>query len=359
MASRARWALLLALLLALAVACGEDDEPAAAPVDETEEAEEPEEPEETEETEEPDEAEEADSYPEGRTEWIVPFAAGGGADASFRIFQKYAEEIAGVTMTIVNVEGAGGVTGWTQFLNSEPDGYTLSLATPPFNIIPEVLQPDDTPYTLDQFQYMCVFANSPNAIFVQEADDRFDTLEDLLDYARENPGQLTAGTTGAVGTDSFHMYQLQSAAGVEFTLVPFDSGAEVAQALASGSIDVKFSDTSWIELQAGALKALAVSSEERHPSFPDVPTYVENDYEVIGARLRAPAAPPGTPDNVIQFWQDVCEQVTQDTDFQEEMGAIGQPVEFLTAEDATALIDRLEEDIRAVVEEQGLTAEDG
>lgn len=289
-------------------------------------------------------------YPSGTVTWIVPFAAGGGADAAFRVFQKYAEELVDVSIPVVNVEGAGGVTGWTQFLNSDPDGYTLSLATPPFNIIPAVIQPDETPYELDQFQYICSYASSPNALFIQTGETRFTTLEEVIAHAEANPGQLTAGTTGASGTDTIHLHQLQLAADIELVPVPFESGADAAQALSSGQVDLVFSDTSWIELSSGEMTAVAVSSENPHPSFPDIPTYVSAGYEVIGARMRAPAAPQDTPAHVIEFWEDICRQVTENEDFAAELAAIGQPLEFLTAEEATDFIRGMEDDIRTIAE---------
>jgi putative tricarboxylic transport membrane protein len=330
MKARLRWVPLLVAAMVAAAACGaDDDEPAGGGAA-------------------------ADDYPNKNVTWIVPFAAGGGADAAFRLFQKYAEPTLQVKMPITNVEGAGGVTGWTQFLNSQPDGYTMSLATPPFNIIPKVIQPNETPYELDQFKYVCSYANSPNAAFVKTGDSRFKTLQDVIAFAKANPRKLSAGVTGAAGTDAIHMYQLQEAAGVEFALVPFDSGADAAQALSAGQIDLVFSDTSWVQLGAGKMTAVAVSSEEEHPDFPDVTTYKEAGYDVVGARLRAPAAPPGTPDNVLRYWENVCKTVSENEQFKQEMAKIGQPVEFLTGQQATELVQQITADIQKIAQDQGL-----
>jgi tripartite-type tricarboxylate transporter receptor subunit TctC len=293
-------------------------------------------------------------YPDKAVNWIVPFAAGGGADASFRVFQKHAEPLADDKMQITNIDGAGGVTGWTQFLNSEPDGYTLSLATPPFNVIPKVIQPDETPYELDQFNYICTFAASPDALFIKAGDDRFDDLESMLAYAKENPGNVTAGTTGAVGTDAFHMYQLQALADVEFKMVPFDSATDVSAALVSGDIDIVFSDTSWVSLGAGEMTPIAVASDGPHPDFPDIPTYQDAGIDLVSMRLRAPAAPPDTPDEVMSYWQDICEETTKDETFLAGMSEIGQPVTFYTGEETKALVEEMTANVESVVEEQGL-----
>jgi len=331
--SRVRLATILALMMTMA-ACGEATTDTTAGPGTTADA----------------------SYPESGTQWIIPFAPGGGADASFRVFMKYADALSDTSMSVVNIEGAGGVTGWSQFVGSPPDGYTLTLATPPFNLIPKVLLPESTPYELEQFQYMCVFAVSPNALLVAEDDDRFSTLEDVLDYLRENPGGLAAAGDGAAGTDAIHRFQLEGAADVEFTYVSGDSAGN-SQKLIAGDVDVMFSDTSWTQLQAGKIRALAVASVERHPSFPDVPSYTELGYDVVGARLRAPAAPPGTPANVIAYWEDICRQVTENPQFVEEIEAIGQPVQFMDSQQATSFIEQMVRDIQRIADEQDLVQE--
>lgn len=354
---------LLALLAAVAMliaACDPAEEPDdVADADDPDEVEE--EPDEDDEPDEEDDAADEDDdgedYPTDAVDWIVPFAAGGGADAAHRVFQQYADELVDQPVNIVNIEGAGGVTGWTEFIQSEPDGYTLSLATPPFNILPALIQPDETPYDLADFQYICVYVNSPDAILVREDDDRFEDLDDLVAYAEENPGDLAAGMTGAAGTDMVHMLRFEDEAGVELTAVPFDSGADAARELVAGTVDVKFSDTSWIEEQPD-LQALAVAHDEVHPNWPDVPTYVDFGYDIVSGRLRAPAAPPGTPDHVIDYWSGICEEMTEDEGFVEDLGQIGQVVEYMGPDEAREFIDDMEASFQEIVDAHEITPED-
>ena len=77
----------------------------------------------------------AQTYPDRAVEFIVPFAPGGGADASQRAFNKYAEQIVGKPLPIVNKPGAGGATGWAELVRAKPDGYTLAVITPPFDLV--------------------------------------------------------------------------------------------------------------------------------------------------------------------------------------------------------------------------------
>jgi tripartite-type tricarboxylate transporter receptor subunit TctC len=104
----------------------------------------------------------AQDYPSSAIDFIVPFNPGGGADASQRTFNKFAEPIVGQPLVIVNKPGAGGTMGWAELVRAEPDGYTLAIVTPPFNVIPPLARPQQTGYTLDQFTYICVYAVVPD-----------------------------------------------------------------------------------------------------------------------------------------------------------------------------------------------------
>ncbi|MGE0217532.1 tripartite tricarboxylate transporter substrate binding protein [Mycolicibacterium sp.] len=293
------------------------------------------------------------SYPDKNVTVIVPFGAGGGADSSFRAFQTVAEPL-GPTITVTNVEGAGGVTGWTQFLNSEPDGYTLSLATPPFNIVPKLLQPESTPYSLDDFTYICTYSASPDTMYMNANETRFSDLDSLIAYARENPGQVTAGVTGAVGTDAIHVYRLQDLAGIELRMIPFDSATDVTAAVVSGDVDLSFSDLSWVTLAANDLSPVAIATEEPLTEHPDIPTYTQSGIDLVSVRLRSLSAQPGTPEQVLSYWEDICRTVTDDPQFAAELGKTGQPVQFYDAQQTRDVVAQMTETIQAVIDEQGL-----
>ena len=142
----------------------------------------------------------AQDYPSQAVDFIVPFDPGGGADASQRAFNKYAEPIVGQPLVIVNKPGAGGTKGWAEMVRAEPDGYTLAIVTPPFNVIPPLARPQQTGYTLDQFTYICTYAVVPDVLLVRE-DSEYETLADLIDYAKANPGKIKAANTGTLGAD--------------------------------------------------------------------------------------------------------------------------------------------------------------
>ncbi len=134
----------------------------------------------------------AADYPNKPIQTIVPFAPGGGADVSQRIFNKYAAPIVGKSMVIVSKPGAGGTTGWAELVRSKPNGYTLSIITPPYNIIPPLVRPKQTGYTLDQITYLCVYGIVPDVLYAKEGG-KYKTVKDNADtrnkqYSHEHCG---------------------------------------------------------------------------------------------------------------------------------------------------------------------------
>jgi len=291
----------------------------------------------------------AQDYPTKAVEFIVPFAPGGGADASQRAFNKFAEPLVGHPLPINNKPGAAGTTGWAEMVRASNDGYTLTIATPPFNIIPALVKPKETGYTLDQFTNICVYAVVPDVIVVRK-DSEYKTLEDLVTFAKANPKKLAAANTGTLGADFMTTLLIEKATGIEMSQVPFSSGALALQAMLAGTTDVFVASTLYAVAQADTLVALAIASDERDPLIPDVPTFTELGYDVISKRLRVVSGPPGLPENVVAYWADICKQVTDNPEFQAEMDTLGQPVSYAGPEEAAAMVTRMTADMQAIVD---------
>jgi tripartite-type tricarboxylate transporter receptor subunit TctC len=266
----------------------------------------------------------AQNYPERAIDFIVPFNPGGGADASQRTFNKFAEPIVGQPLVIVNKPGAGGTAGWAELVRAEPDGYMLAIVTPPFNVIPALARPAQTGYTLDQFTYICTYAVVPDVLLVREDSD-FETLADLVDYAKANPEKIKAANTGTLGADFMTTLLIENATGTKFTQIPFTGGAEALQGTLAGTTDAMVASSLFAVAQQGTLRTLAIAAPERDPNIPDVPTFSELGYDVVSERYRVLGGPPGLPGEIVSYWADVCEQVTADEDFRSEMNELGQP----------------------------------
>jgi tripartite-type tricarboxylate transporter receptor subunit TctC len=296
---------------------------------------------------------EAADYPTKPIEFIVPFGAGGGGDTSQRTFNKTAETIVGQSLPVTNKPGAGGVIGWTEALQAEPDGYTLIAVTAPQNVLPTILAPEETGYTADQFDYLCVYAALPDVILVPE-DSEFQTLADLVDYAKANPGNVTVANTGTLGGDYMVTVMIEDAAGIEMTKVPFNSGAEGNQATLSGTTTAQVASALHAVSQKGAMRTLGIASPERSDLVPDVPTFREQGYDVISERYRVIAGPPGLSDEVITYWADVCDQVTHNETFLADMEKVGAPVAFKGPEDTAKAIGEMTVAMERLVEQYNL-----
>lgn len=294
-----------------------------------------------------------EDYPSDTVEFIVPFNPGGGADASQRTFNKYAEPIVSQSLVIVNKPGAGGTQGWAEMVRAEPDGYTLAIVTPPFNVIPPLARPKQTGYTLDQFTYICTYAVVPDVLLVREDSD-FETLADLVEYAKANPGQIKAANTGTLGADFMTTLLIENATGVEFTQIPFTGGAEALQGTLAGTTDAMVASSLFAVAQKGTLRTLAIAAPERDPNIPDVPTFNELGYDVVSERYRVLGGPPGLPEDIVSYWADVCQQVTNNEEFRAEMNGLGQPPAYRGPDETAAAVEDMRERMQALVDKYDL-----
>lgn len=295
----------------------------------------------------------AQTYPDRAVEFIVPFAPGGGADASQRAFNAFAEPIVGKPLPIVNKPGAGGATGWSELVRAKPDGYTLAVVTPPFNILPAIVKPKQTGYKLDQFTNICIYAVVPDVLVVKE-DSPFKTFADLVKFAKENPKKVKAGNTGTLGADFMTTLLIENASGIEMTQIPFNSGALGLQGLLAGTTDVFVASALYAVAQKGAVRTLAIATEKRDSLVPDVPTFKELGFDVISERFRAISGPPGLPAEIVKYWEGVCKKVTEIPAFKADMDKAGQPVSFKNAAGYTAAIEKMTADTRALAQKYKL-----
>jgi tripartite-type tricarboxylate transporter receptor subunit TctC len=292
-------------------------------------------------------------YPARPVEFIVPFDPGGGADASQRVFNKYAEPIVGQRLVIVNKPGAGGATGWAELVRARPDGHTLAIVTPPFNILPALIRPKQTGYKMDQFSNICIYAIVPDLLYAREGG-QFKTLKDVIDYAKPNPEKVKAANTGTLGADYMTTLLIEHATGVNFTQIPYTGGAQSLQATLAGTTDVMVGTSLYAAAQKGKLRPLAIATEKRDPALPDVPTFRELGYDVISERYRAIAGPAGVPGEIVNYWGEVCRQVVDRAEFKAEMDKIGQPAAFRGPAGAQQAIDQMTRDMQTLVDKYKL-----
>ena len=227
---------------------------------------------------------------------IVPQSPGGSTDQVARPFGKILGEALGQSVFIENRPGAGSVVGTDLVAKAAPDGYTLLAVAVSFAISPSLYK--ELPFDpLRVFAPVALLASFPNVLVVS-ASLPVKTVQELIAYAKTNPGKLNYGSSGIGSGTHLSMEMFRHMAGVEMVHVAYKGGAPAVNALIAGEVQVNLATiaTAISQIKAGRLRALAVSSRERVMALPDVPTIAASGlpgYEYdswIG--LLAPAKTP-------------------------------------------------------------------
>jgi tripartite-type tricarboxylate transporter receptor subunit TctC len=242
----------------------------------------------------------AQRYPERTVKIIVPFPAGGTADAVPRIVADWLSRKWGQSVVIENRTGAAGNIGAEAAYRADPDGYTLLSAPPPPLVINQSLYPK-LAYDPAKFEPIIVMAQVPNALIVNPNNVKASSLAELIDYLQKNPSKVTSATQGN-GTTSHLTSELFSLmAKVQLRNIPYRGSAPALQGLLAGDVDLMFDNlgVSLPLVQAGKLKLLAVASAKRMPGLPDVPTIAETLAGFEAVAWYGIVAPPKTPRAIV------------------------------------------------------------
>jgi len=243
----------------------------------------------------------AEDYPDRAVKIIVPFPAGGTADAVPRIVGDWLSRKWGQPVVIENRTGAAGNIGAEAAYRSPSDGYTLMSAPPPPLVINQNLYPK-LGYDPTKFEPIIVMAQVPNALIVNPNTIKATNLAELIDYLRQNPGRVTSATQGNGTTSHLTSELFQVMAKVTLRHVPYRGSAPALQGLLAGDVDLMFDNlgVSLPLVEAGKLKLLAVASATRMPSLPNVPTIAELLPGFQAVAWYGIVAPPNTPKAIIE-----------------------------------------------------------
>jgi len=222
----------------------------------------------------------AQTFPTKPVRLIVPYVAGGVADGQARVIAQGLQERWGMSVVVENKPGGLTIPATDAVAKASPDCHTLLLSglPVPLNAVTQKL-PYDTKTDLAAVSYI---SSVPNLLVVPAAS-AFKSLADLVEHARKHPGTLTFGSTGIGGTSHLAAELLASLARIEAVHVPYRGGAAAYSDLLTGRIDYMFDSSSAENVAAGRLRALAITSEQRSPRFPGVPTVAESGYPNFSA----------------------------------------------------------------------------
>ncbi len=285
----------------------------------------------------------ADDYPERPVSLMVSYGAGGATDFQARLVSMMAnnENYLGEPIVVINKPGAGGRVGWNWFASdAEADGYTLAAYNVPHFIAQSI--EGGVRYDADSFEPIANWGADP-AVVVVAADSEFNSIQELLAYAVENPGKVTVSGAGLYVGHHIAALQIQKAIGGKLAYIPTKGGGAAAmKAVIAGNVVAGINNLSdaYRAREAGNVKILAVADTQRSEQFlPDVPTLMEAGYEVDNASVnyRGFMVPAGTPTSVIDFLASRVPEMFSDPKVAEQMAAGGSGVQVMSREEVHAM----------------------
>jgi len=266
----------------------------------------------------------AQEWPARSINLIVPFAAGGTTDLVARPLAQALGERLGHTVVVDNRAGAGGTIGAGTAAKAPADGYTLFLATIAHTVAPGLYK--NLPYDfVKDFDPITVVGAVPNVLIVNPAVPARTTAE-LIAYIRNNPGKVNFGSAGVGSVEHLSGEMFRAMAGLDIVHVPYKGGAPMMTDLIAGHIQmaIETSGSALQHIKAGAVRALAVSTLERSPVFPDLPTLDASG--VKGYDLTAwygLLVPHGTPAAIRERLYRTVSEILKTGDMIARLGDLG------------------------------------
>lgn len=294
----------------------------------------------------------AEEYPTKDISYAVPFDPGGESDVTARLQQQPLEDILGVSVQVSNRPGGGGAVGWSELATSmKSDGYSWMGANLP-HVVLQPLARDDAGYQTEDINWAYIFESTPNALVVAK-NSKWNSLEDFVNAARD--GKLTVGGSSDFSANHIGTLALNKAADIDLTYVPFSGTAAATPALLGGQVDALMTyNTEALDLIDQGAKVLGVASEDRLPNLPDVPTFKEQNFDVVQGAYRGVAVPPDTPDEIRAQVAEAFEKVNEDPKVQKQMENLGFIIENMGPEESHEFTEQQVAEAEDLLETYGL-----
>lgn len=258
--------------------------------------------------------------------------AGSPADVMAREVAQYAKTSLGQSMVVENKTGGSGGVMFADLLQQPADGYTIATVTASqIAALQTVLKKN---FSMNDFDFLCNIQQEPYAIAVSE-DSPFKTLKDMIDYAKKNPGQLKVGGQGTGSAMQLLMMDLADKAGIQITWVPFGGGSESVTNLLGDNVQVISTAPATVNqyVEAGKIRVLAVSGDQRVAQYKDTPTLKEAGYNIVMTQYRGFVAKKGLPADVKAKLVEAIQKATTDPGFKDYMTKNQEPNGWMSPED--------------------------
>ena len=282
------------------------------------------------------------NWPDRPIKLIVAYPPGGPVDVSGRVFAKFLSEQLNQSVVVENRAGASGMIGADATAKAAPDGYTLNYVASPSLTISPIVQRSKLFDPRRDFTLISPIVQYAN-ILLAGSQTNVKTVKELVDYARQNPDKVSFGSAGIGGSNHLSAELLKQSTNTQMLHVPYKGNAPAMVDVIGGKVTFMFDivGTGKAFVESGKARALAVTSKERNPSVPDVPTMIEAgiaDYEVLG--WFAVIGPKGIPADVVAKLTKAVVAAKSSAGFKEAAQASGYTVDMGNAKDLESQIDR-------------------
>ena len=275
----------------------------------------------------------AQAYPSKPVRIVVPFAAGGGNDVVARLLATRLTQKWGQPVLVENRAGAGGNIGIAYVAKAAPDGHTILTVTNSFMINPS-LYPNPGYDPIKDFEPVTMTAHSPNALVVHPSVPA-KNVKELVDLLRANPDKYSVASAGTGTTSQLSIELFKQTLGLNLTNIPYNGAAPATLSVVAGTtpMTILVLPTAAPHIKSGQLRALAVTSSTRAPTFPEVPTMAEAG--IAGQEtltVQGVFLPAGTPRAIINKVNEDIIALLQDPDIRQRISGVGFDVAGTTPE---------------------------
>jgi len=296
-------------------------------------------------------AAQAQQFPSKPVTLIVPWPAGGSTDIYFRKLGEITARHLGQPLVIENRPGGSGMNGpATMAKTAKPDGYTISQLAISAYRMPHMQKVDWDP--INDFTYIIGLAGYTFGIVVR-SDSPFKTFNDLITYARANPGRLSYATPGTGTSLHLAMEEIAAKAGVQFLHIPFKGYADGATALLGGHVMVQVDSTGWArQVDAGTQRLLATLGDKR--TRWNAPTVKELGVDTVSNSPFGLVGPKGMPRETVKVLHDAFRKSLEDAEYLKVLAQLDQPGWYMSSDDYARWAVEMLKAERATIERVGL-----
>lgn len=293
-------------------------------------------------------------YPHDVLTLYTHSSPGGGSDVFLREMSGYLSEVlGGVNIVIENVTGGSGANALAQLSEAPADGSVFYATTPTF-IFTTLMSDLEVGYE-DVEPLVNVFYD-PQVLYTR-ADAPWDTVGEVLDHARENRSAWGAGNPGSL--ERLTLEQLKAKTGVDAAIVTSEGGGETLINVLNGTLDMAMGELQEMrsQIEGNEIKLLAVASDERIENYPDMPTLLESDIDLVVRKFRGLAGPQGVPDDVIAIWEQAIPRLLEHPEYREIYSELNLIPAFIPHEEYVTFISDFAETNRTMLRELGVLEE--